>query len=90
MKISDVRTELDALVHRVSRNETRVVVEQSGVPVAALVSTDDLARLDELGRRERERAERFSVIDKMRQAFAGVPVEEIERETDRITAKIRA
>ena len=87
MKISDVRTELNTLVNQVFRKETRVVVEKSGIPVAALVSTDDLARLDRL---DRERAERFRVIDEMQAAFAGVPAEEIERETDRITAEIRA
>jgi prevent-host-death family protein len=86
MKISDVRSELNTLVNRVFRKETRVVVEKSGIPMAALVSTDDLARLDRL---DRERAERFVVIDEMREAFAGVPAEEIERETDRISAEIR-
>ena len=87
MKISDVRGQLNTLVNRVFRKETRVVVEKSGIPVAAIVSTDDLARLDRL---DRERAERFAVIDEMRQAFKDVPAEEIERETDRITAEIRA
>lgn len=87
MKISDVRGQLNTLVNRVYRGETRVVVEKSGMPVAAIVSTDDLARLDRL---DRERAERFQVIDEMRRAFAGVSVEEIEPETDRMTAEIRA
>lgn len=58
--------------------ETRVIVAKSGIPVAALVSIDVLYRLD------RERAERFKVIDEACPAFAGVPDEEIERETDRI------
>lgn len=81
MKISEVRGQLNTLVNRVYRKETRVLVEKSGIPVAAIVSTDDLKRLDQL---DAERTDRFSVIDKMRQAFAGVPDEEIERETDRI------
>ncbi len=81
MKISEVRGQLNTLVNRVYRKETRVLVEKSGIPVAAIVSTDDLRRLGQL---DAERADRFGVIDKMRQAFAGVPDEEIERETDRI------
>lgn len=81
MKISDVRSQLNSLVNDVYRHETRVVVEKSGIPVAVLVSIDDLGLLDRL---EREREERFKVIDRMREAFAGVPEEEIERETDRI------
>jgi len=86
MKISEVRGQLNTLVNRVYRKETRVVVEKSGIPVAAIVSTEDLARLERL---ERERTDRFAVIDEMRRAFAGVPAEEIERETDRITSEIR-
>ena len=86
MKISDVRGQLNTLVNRVFRKETRVVVEKSGIPVAALVSTDDLERLHRL---DRERAERFAVIDEMRRAFKDVPAEEIERETDRILAAPR-
>jgi prevent-host-death family protein len=86
LNISAVRAELAALVNRVSRKETRVVVEESGVPVAALVSTDDLARLAQF---DRQRAERFAVIDDVRAAFSDVSDEEIERETDRILAKNR-
>ncbi len=87
MKISDVKTHLSDVVNRVYRKEARVVVEKSGIPVAALVSTADLARLDRL---DRERADRFTVLDEMRAAFAGVPPEGTERETDRITAELRA
>lgn len=87
MKISEVRGQLNVLVNRVYRKETRVLVEKSGIPVAGLVSAEDLRRLDQL---DRERAERFGVIDEMRQVFAGVPEEEIERETDRALAQVRA
>jgi prevent-host-death family protein len=90
MKISDVRGQLNTLVNRVYRKETRVVVEKSGIPVAGIVSAEDLRRLDELDRNEREREADFAVLDELREAFAGVPVEELERETDRITAEIRA
>ena len=81
MKISDVRGQLNTLVNRVYRKETRVVVEKSGIPVAGLVSAEDLRRLDQL---DREREARFAIVDEVRQAFAGVPDDEIERETDRI------
>jgi prevent-host-death family protein len=87
MKISEVKTQLNSLVNRVYRKEARVLVEKSGIPVAALVSAADLALLDRL---DRERAERFQALDEMRAAFQDVPAEEIERETDRITAEIRA
>ena len=86
-KISDVKNSLSSLVNEVSRNETRVLVVKRGVPVAAIDSADDLARLDGL---DRERAESFKVIDELREAFKDVPAEEIERETDRIIARIRS
>src|SRR5215213_6150511 len=87
MKISSVRAELNTLVNQVYRHETRVVVEKSGIPVAALVSTDDLKRLDEF---DRERAARFAILDEMRAAFRDVPPEELEREAARALAEVRA
>jgi len=81
MKISDVRGQLNNLVNRVYRRETRVVVEKSGIPVAGIVSAEDLQRLDLL---DREREADFAVVDELRGAFRDVPEAEIERETDRI------
>jgi prevent-host-death family protein len=87
MKISTVRAELNTLVNQVYRHETRIVVEKSGILVAALVSTDDLKRLDAL---DRERAARFAILDEMRAAFKDVPPEELEREAARAIAEVRA
>ncbi len=87
MKISEVRGQLNTLVNRVYRKETRVLVEKSGIPVAALVSTDDLQRLNQL---DAEREADFAVIDEMRTAFKDVPPEEIEREAARALAEVRA
>ncbi len=87
MKISEVRGQFNNLVNRVYRKETRVVVEKSGIPVAGIVSADDLRRLDRL---DRERAEHFNVIDEMRDSFRDVPAEEIEREADRSLDEVRA
>ncbi len=87
MKISEVKNTLSSLVNRVYHKETRVLVEKSGIPVAAIVSAADLQRLI---RYEHEREERFKVIDRAREAFKDVPAEEIERETDRIIARNRA
>lgn len=86
MKISDVKNTLSSLVNQVYRQQTRVLVEKSGIPVAAIISADDLARFAQL---EREREERFAVIDRMREAFRDVPPEEIEREAERSVAAAR-
>jgi prevent-host-death family protein len=87
MKISDVKNQLSSLVNQVYRNETRILVEKAGIPVAAIISARDLRRFSNL---EQERAERFKIIDELREAFKDVDPEEIERETDRIIAQIRA
>lgn len=87
IKASDVRQQLGEPLNKVFRRETRVLVEKSGVPVAAIVSADDLKRLNQL---DRERAERFAVIDEMRAAFKDVSTEEIEREAARTVAEARA
>jgi len=59
MKASQARQEFSQLLNKVFRRETRVVVEKNGIPVAAIISADDLARLAQL---EQERAQRFAVM----------------------------
>jgi prevent-host-death family protein len=87
MKISEVKNTLSSLVNQVYRKETRVLVEKAGIPVAALVSTEDLKQLARL---DAQRAERRRVVDAMRASFRGVPPEEIERETAKAVAEVHA
>jgi prevent-host-death family protein len=86
MKISDVKARLSSLVNEVYRQETRVLVEKAGIPVAALVSVRDLQRLAQL---DEERAERHRILESMREPFRGAPAEEIERETAKAVAEVR-
>ena len=86
MKISDVKNTLSSLVNKVYRKETRVLVEKAGIPVAALVSADDLRRLNQL---DRAWGERTTAIERFSQAFADVPTEEAEAEVARIIAERR-
>jgi prevent-host-death family protein len=86
MKISDVKNQLSSLVNDVYRKETRILIEKSGIPVAAIISSSDLKRYTQL---EREREERFAVIDRMREALADVSPEEIEQEAARSVAAAR-
>jgi prevent-host-death family protein len=87
MKISDVRSGLNKLVNRVYRHETRVIVEKSGIPVAGIVSADDLERLRRLDEEDREA---WEILEGMRAPFRDVPPEEIEREAERALAQVRA
>ena len=87
MKASDVRAQWSQLLNKVFRNKTRVVVEKSGIPVAAVISAEDLQRFTQM---EEQREKRFKALDKMREAFKNVPSEEIDREVKRAISQVRA
>ncbi len=52
-------------------------MEKSGIPVAAIISSEDLERLKNF---EEKRERDFSILDASWQAFKDVPDEELERE----------
>jgi prevent-host-death family protein len=87
MKISEVKSTLSSLVNEVYRRETRVLIEKSGIPVAALISVDDLNRLTRL---DQEDHEAWAVVEAMREPFRDVPPEEIEREVAKAVAEVRS
>jgi prevent-host-death family protein len=87
MKISDVKNTPSSLVNEVYREETRVLVEKAVIPVAAIVSTEDLKQLDRL---DEQRAERRRVVAAMREPLRGVSPEEIEQETDKAVSEVQA
>jgi prevent-host-death family protein len=86
MKISDVKNQLSSLVNEIYRGEKRILIEKAGIPVAALVSADDLARLEE---RDRRWEEGTRAMECMSMAFADVPVDELEAEIGRIISENR-
>ena len=59
---STARQEWSKILNKVFREETRIVVEKSGIPVAAIIPAEDLKRLDQL---EKERSERFRILDEV-------------------------
>jgi prevent-host-death family protein len=87
VKISEVKRQLSHLVDRVYRREARIVVEKSGIPVAGIVSAQDVQRLDRL---DRERTERYKALYEFAAGFVDQTPEEIERETARAIADVRA
>lgn len=86
IQLSDVTEPLRRLVSQVSRKETRVLVESAGEPVAALVSADDLRRLNDI---DRAWDERTRAIERFSKAFADVPADEVEADVARIIEKRR-
>lgn len=87
MKASDVRQQWSQLLNNVFRGKTRVVVEKSGIPVAAVISAEDLNRFTQL---EEQRNERFKALDRMREAFKDLPIDEIDRELDKAITEVRS
>ena len=86
MTVSDVQRDLRPLVKKVSKQETRVLVEEDGQPVAALVSPDDLERLKRLDVRE----DAWRVVDQIRARNRDKDPEEVERDIAEEIRKIRA
>ena len=87
MKISEVKNQLSSVVNRVYRKETRVLVEKSGIPVAAVVSAEDLARLQQL---DHAWDEGTRALERVSAAFRDVPVAELEATIDQFIAEGRA
>lgn len=86
MALSVVKSQLSVLLPLVSRQETRIVIEDAGAPVAALVSIADLERLT---RRDEEDREAWAILAAMRAPFRDVPSAEIEHEAAKAIAEIR-
>lgn len=87
MKSSEVRQQWSQLLNKVFRNQTRVVVEKSGIPIAAVISAEDLERFKRL---EEQRAQRFKVLDRIGEAFKNVSEKEIDCEVTRAVSEVRA
>src|ERR671932_2086974 len=87
MKASDVRANWANLLNKVYKGETEVVVEKSGIPVAAVVSAQEYENLKRI---QAQRAQRFAILDRLRKAFADVPQAELEREVNKAVAQARA
>jgi prevent-host-death family protein len=85
-KITEARSQLGGLVDRVKRRQARVVVEKNGAPVAAIVSMNDLAQLNQL---EEQRERDFERLDAISEKLLDVPVEELERQVTLALAEAR-
>lgn len=86
MKASAVRQGWSQLIDRVFRGGTRVVVEKSGIPVAAIISLQDLERFTQA---EAEREERFKVLDRIRAKNADKDPEREERFIAEVVEAVR-
>jgi prevent-host-death family protein len=86
LKASEARQQFSELLNQVFKGETRVLVEKSGIPVAAIVSTTDLNKLQQL---ESQQSERFKLLERLRAGFADLSEEQIQRAVTEIIEKQR-
>ncbi len=59
MKASEARQQFSQLLNKVFRRETRIIVEKNGIPVAAIISADDLEFLIQ---KDKQREEDFKAL----------------------------
>jgi prevent-host-death family protein len=86
LKASVARQQFSELLNQVFKGETRVLVEKSGIPVAAIVSATDLNKLQQL---ESQQSERFKLLERLRAGFADLSEEQIQRAVTEIIEKQR-
>ena len=83
MKASQARDQWSKIINRVYRKETRVLVERSGVPVAAIVSASDLEQLRRLEEEE------VKALERMRAAFADKTEDQIVADVGQVIDEVR-
>ena len=77
INVTEARQKWSQLLNDIFRFKRRVIVEKSGIPVAAIISPADLERFS---RWEAQQAERFKVLDRIGAAFKHESPEVIEQE----------
>ena len=87
INLNETRENLDDAIDGVVRNESRVLLERGGTPVAAVISLREYKRFLNL---EAARSHGFEAIERISKAFIDVPMDELEREIDKAIAQVRA
>ena len=84
MSASRVRGELDLVLDQVAREQTRVIIEKDGTPLAAIVGPEDLERLQRLGTSVEE------ALTRMRVAFSEFTEKQIMEDVAQVIEQVRA
>lgn len=74
MALRDVKNRLSEVVDQVEREHDRVVITRHGKPAAVVISTDDLASLEET----LEVVSRPKLVEQVRQSLAEMAAGEVE------------
>ncbi len=88
LKFTEARPQLSSLLDRVFQRKTRIRLYKGSTPVAAIVSIEDLERLDMLDRERDASFARMSAL--IGDAFKDVSEDELEMRVDEAIAQVRA
>jgi prevent-host-death family protein len=86
MSVSEARKNFSGTLDRVRESDVRIVVEKSGIPVAAVVPISVLQDDED---RERQRQEALRSLKEVQAGFVGVSEEEAEREIAKALDEIK-
>ena len=87
MAASEAKRNWSKVINRAFSGEVRIVVQKHGIPVAGIVSADDIERLAELDAR---RAEGHEILTQFGRAFRDQTPEQIEEAVAQAVAEVRA
>lgn len=80
MNVTDTKQQFSKVINQVARGETRIVVEKSGAPVAAIISQRELDEFKQL--KEKQAADRKRLhksLSEFSRRFDDVPDDELEQ-----------
>lgn len=86
LNVTEARQQFSQLLNQVYRGEVRVVIEKNGIPIAALVTAQDVAEVE---RADANRAAMFAAMREISQAFVDVSQDELDRMVERAIAETR-
>ena len=87
LNATEVRAHWSQVLLDVFHHRSRVLVQKGGIPVAAIISADDLKRFERI---EQERAERFKALDESWAAFKDFDLGDVDAEVAKAVAEARA
>lgn len=84
IKASDAKQQFDQIVNQVFRDKTRVLIEEEGTSLAAIVTARDLETLKKLEQGAEE------ALTRMRAAFSDLSEEQMVEDVARVIEEVRA
>jgi prevent-host-death family protein len=80
MNVTDTKQQFSKVINQVARGETRILVEKSGAPVAAIISQRELAEYKNLKEKDDEVRERLHRnLTEFSRRFDDISDEELDR-----------